>query len=78
MSAPASAPSKVDTSKAPTNEKEYTAALKQYLVKNGPSKLSALGTAVKRPASVPKLKKFLSTNASIFAYNQSTDTVSLS
>ena len=75
--APATAPSKVSTKKAPTNEQEYTKALKEYLKENGPSKLATLGSSIKRPPAVPKLKRFLSTHASDFVYNQSNDTVSL-
>ena len=75
--APATAPSKVNTAKVPSNEKEYEQQLKLYLKEHGPSKLSNLGTAVKKPSSVPKLKRFLSTHAKTFSYNQSTDTVSL-
>ncbi|KAI8112677.1 hypothetical protein M9434_003998 [Picochlorum sp. BPE23] len=75
--APATAPSKVSTKKAPTNEQEYTKALKEYLKENGPSKLATLGSSIKRPPAVPKLKRFLSTHASDFVYNQKNDTVSL-
>jgi len=74
-SAPASAPAKV--SLTPSNEKEYTAALKSYLQQNGPCKLGILGSKVKRPASVPKLKQFLTNNKERFNYNATTDTVSL-
>lgn len=75
--APATAPSKVSTKKAPTNEQEYTKALKEYLGLNGPSKLAVLGSSIKRPSAVPKLKRFLSTHTSDFVYNQSNDTVYL-
>lgn len=75
--APATAPSKIAVVKTPTNEKEYKNALKIFLKDNGPSKLASLGSAVKRPPSVPKLKKFLASNTDAFGYNTSTDMVSL-
>ena len=75
--APATAPSKIAVVKTPTNEKEYKNALKTFLKDNGPSKLASLGSAVKRPPSVPKLKKFLASNTDAFGYNTSTDMVSL-
>lgn len=78
IDAPATAPSKLSDAKAPANEKEYKKALKNFLKENGPSKLASLGSAVKRPKSVPKLKKFLASNAGEFSYNTSTDVVSLS
>jgi len=76
--APATAPGKLSAqAKTPTNEKEYTAALKSYLKEHGPSKLANLGSAVKRPAAVKKLKRYLAENTSVFSYDQSTDVVSL-
>jgi len=75
--APATAPPKITAVKTPTNEKEYKDALKKFLKDNGPTKLASLGSAVKRPPSVPKLKKFLASHASDFGYNTSTDIVSL-
>lgn len=74
---PNTAPSKMLSVKSPTNEKEYKIALKTFLKENGPSKIASLGSAVKRPAAVPKLKKFLAANTDDFNYNKSTDEVSL-
>ncbi len=42
-------------------EAEFAAKLKTALAK-GPMSIAQLGSAVKRPASVPKLKKFLDDN----------------
>ena len=54
----------------------YEEALLDVLSDEGPSTLSALGNAVKRPAAVPKLKKFLEENKA-FYFNPSTQLVSL-
>ncbi len=87
--APATAPPKVGAkpaAAAPTGKKgaaggsdsgDYLAALKSYLASKGPTKLAALGSAVKRPAKAPKLKHFLEQNKATFKYEQGTDTVSL-
>ena len=37
----------------------YEGALREVLRSKGPTTLATLGSAVKKPASVPKLKKFL-------------------
>jgi hypothetical protein len=41
----------------------YADALKDYITKNGPANLGVLGGKVKRPANIPKLKKFLETRS---------------
>ena len=55
---------------------QYAGLLKAYLQQKGPTKLAVLGSAVKRPATVPKLKGFLSSQ-SRFKYDATTDVVSL-
>ncbi|PRW55901.1 histone deacetylase [Chlorella sorokiniana] len=79
LTAPATAPAKVAPAAAqagPTNEKEYVAALKEAL-KAGPLKLAQLGTKVKRPPGVHKVKHVIDTNQNVFKYNKETDQVSL-
>ncbi|PSC67465.1 hypothetical protein C2E20_8858 [Micractinium conductrix] len=77
--APATAPAKVAPAGMATtgSDKEYLAALKAAL-KQGPLKLAALGSKVKRPAGVPKVKHFLDKHPGVFKYNKDTDEVSLS
>ena len=41
----------------------YESALREVLRSKGPTTLATLGSAVKKPASVPKLKKFLEEHA---------------
>ena len=43
----------------PAEAKAYASSLKAFLKAHGPTKLGALGAAVKRPASLPKLTSFL-------------------
>ncbi|KAI3436887.1 hypothetical protein D9Q98_006295 [Chlorella vulgaris] len=63
---------------APTNEKEYVAALKAALqAADGPLKLATLGTRVKRPPSLPKIKSFMEKHSAVFAYSKENDTVAL-
>lgn len=76
--APATAPAKTGAaSAAPANEEEYTAAVRAFLKKNGPTKLAALGSGVRRPANSPKLKNLLQKNKDMFAYDMESDSVSL-
>jgi hypothetical protein len=81
--APASAPARVGAAAAaaaapaPADAKAYEAALKAHIAAHGPATLAALGSAVKRPPAVPKLKGFLVQRAGVFKYDQAADTVSL-
>lgn len=76
--APATAPPKVASAPTPSGGNgEYLAALKSYLSTHGPTKLATLGSVVKRPPKVPKLKHFLEQNKGVFKYNVGTDAVSL-
>jgi hypothetical protein len=77
--APATAPAKGTTPAAasPADEKQFAASLKSFLQKNGPCKLSVLGSTVKRPPSTPKFKTFIEQNSDIFSFNAVTQTVSL-
>lgn len=47
-------------------EAEYVKVLTEYLTKNGKTNLSTLGTAVKRPAGVPKMKVVLNNHKDNF------------
>ena len=61
----------------PADDKEFASALKAFLQKNGPCKLSVLGSSVKRPPKSPKFKKLIEQNSDIFSFNAVTETVSL-
>ncbi|KAL4427004.1 hypothetical protein ABPG77_009565 [Micractinium sp. CCAP 211/92] len=76
--APATAPAKVAPAGManPGNEKEYIEALKAAL-KGGALKLAALGSKVKRPAGVPKVKHFIDKHPATFKYDKDNDQVSL-
>lgn len=74
--APATAPPKVAAA-VPSSSSDYLAALKAHLSSGGPTKLAVLGSAVKRPPKVPKLKHFLEQHKSTFKYDAGNDTVSL-
>jgi hypothetical protein len=82
--APATAPPKVAAGQAKAKatpggggEGDYLSSLKAYLSSKGPTKLAALGSAVKRPPKAPKLKHYLEQHAGTFKYDLGTDTVSL-
>ena len=76
-SAPASAPAaKVLPAKVPTNEAEYKAALKALIKENGGEIKVAQAGAIKRPAAVGKLGKYLAANEE-FAYDKKTGSVRL-
>ncbi|KAG7669428.1 hypothetical protein Ndes2526B_g05758 [Nannochloris sp. 'desiccata'] len=78
--APATAPAKVITSNGESpagDHTEFAAELKSFLQKNGPCKLSVLGSSVKRPPRSPKFKKIIEQNSDIFSFNPVTETVSL-
>jgi hypothetical protein len=59
-------------------EMEYEASLLKYLRDQGkPVKLATLGSAVKRPTAVPKMKPFLATRPKAFKIDDTEGTVSL-
>ncbi len=59
-------------------EKEYEAALLKYLREQGkPVKLATLGSAVKRPTAVAKMKPFLSARPKAFKIDDNESTASL-
>ena len=74
--APASAPAKVLPAKVPTNEAEYKAALKALIKEHGGEIKVAQAGAIKRPAAVGKLGKYLAANGE-FAYDKKTGSVRL-
>jgi len=78
--APATAPAKVisPNGESPAGDHtEFAAELKSFLQKNGPCKLSVLGSSVKRPPKSPKFKKLIELNSDVFSFNPVTETVSL-
>lgn len=61
-----------------TAEKEYEALLLKYLRDQGkPVKLATVGSAVKRPTGVPKMKPFLAERPKAFKVDDTEGTVSL-
>ena len=48
-----------DEPKTPGSEEEYANEIVAFLEKNGPQDMSAIGLAIKRPPSVPKLGQFV-------------------
>lgn len=62
----------------PGSEAEFKAALVAHLKgSKGPVPVSQLGSAIKRPAAVPKLSAYLASNKDTFAYDSSKQTVTL-
>jgi hypothetical protein len=69
--------SSVDACRFSTEEATYEAELKSYLKKHGATKLGVLGSQVKKPAGVPKMKKFLEERKAVFKLDVQSQTVSL-